>query len=229
MTRKNIFKKFWLVLCLHQLISCGQKENACFDKKCIYLSGHDATYMGVFIDQSSDSTLYSIQLKTGGGNFLFQKKMKYIVERMPSLKHPDKFISESTTGFIENNEGIWLHPPRVDKFKFITQLAPYPEVRFPITPGDSLSGSIHMMGNWGDWTGHSSEFYLHVVTDTSIATIDGLEKAYILKGCGSILEKTSCVTYIFSNTRGFIYAKYENSDLETFEMKRHLDKGEFSF
>ena len=54
------------------------------------------------------------------------------------------------------------------QFKFITQLAPYPEVQLPIIKGDSIKGNINMLGNWGKWSGNSSDFYLYVEKDTSL-------------------------------------------------------------
>ncbi|MCC5916591.1 MAG: hypothetical protein JJU02_04610 [Cryomorphaceae bacterium] len=215
-----ILKKSMLYLLVGFLFfSCGNTGDSCFDQTCIYLQGTEHTYQGIFVDQDSDTTFYEIQLISGGGHFLLQKKLKYIVERVPNTKHPEKFLSESTTGFTETVEGIWLHPPRVDKFRYITQLAPYPEVKFPLTLNDTIAGSIHMMGNWGDWTGHSSSFHLTVASDTVLKNAGATESAFVLKGCGTILNDISCVSYVFSPNRGFVYAKYQNSRSEFFEMR----------
>ncbi|WP_160171945.1 hypothetical protein [Schleiferia thermophila] len=200
--------------------SCGNKSISCFNDKCLYLPASNVFYNAVFIEGNKDSTFYEIQMITTKSNFLFQNKLKYIVERIPNLTYPEKFLSESTTGFIETQERIWLHPPRTAQFKFITQLAPYPEVLLPINIGDSISGKINMLGNWGDWSGKSSEFYLNVVKDSTLTINERTDTVYILNGCGKILTEISCVNYLFSFTYGFIYAYYTNNNGQRFIMKR---------
>jgi hypothetical protein len=150
---------------------------------------------------------------------LFQNKLRYIVERVPNAKHPNTFVSESTTGFTESEKTIWLHPPRADKFKFITQLAPYPEVRFPILIGDTIFGNIQMYSNWGDWTGHASEFYLTTLSDATLHFNSNMEPAYILCGYGTIKQDTACVTYVFSPKLGPVSGAYSNNQGKAFFMK----------
>lgn len=215
----NIMKANILIFFLVTLFYCSHKNQDCFESNCLFALGNTSIYDAYFIQNDSDTTHYIITLKAGSGKFLMQNKLKYIVERPPSENNPDHFLSESTTGFIESGNRIWLHPPRVDKFKFITQLAPYPEVNLPLQLGDTITGSIKMVANWDEWTGHSSEYYLTVEADTTVTFMDNKEDGYLLRGCGNILNDTSCVFYIFSLNKGFIYAGYQNNKGETFEMK----------
>lgn len=217
---RAVVRKFLIMTALFFGFSCGNKSISCFNDKCLYLPSSHVFYDAVFVESNKDSTFYKIQMKTSRSNFLFQNKMKYIVERTPNLTYPENFLAESTTGFIETKERIWLHPPRTAQFKFITQLAPYPEVLLPINIGDSISGKINMFGNWGEWSGKSSEFYLNVVKDTTLTINEKTDTVYILSGCGEILLATSCVKYLFSFIYGFIYADYTNNNGQRFIMKR---------
>ena len=200
--------------------SCSNKPLSCFNDNCVYLPNNQVSFDAFFVDSMADTTRYQIQLITSTHRFLFQNKLKYIVERIPNKRLPEKFLSESTTGFIESSERIWLHPPRTAQFKFITQLAPYPEVLLPIKVGDSLSGSINMLGNWGDWSGETSKFYLYVEKDSTLMLEKNIEKIYILKGCGEISSEVSCVKYLFSYNYGFVFWDYSNNKGQRFLMKK---------
>ena len=191
-------------------------DDLCVD--CIYLNGDTVQFDAYYIASSFDTTFYSVELISSPSRFLAQRKLNYIVtgynERNRSTK---KLISESTTGFFEDTTRIWLHPPRVDKFERITQLAPYPEVNLPLRIGDTIRGKITMAFNWGEWNGHSSRYYLAVVD--SMARANSNETVYVLNGCGKILNDSSCVEYLFSTTRGFIKASYAYGGKEFFYME----------
>lgn len=217
---RAVVGKFLPITALFFSFSCGNKPMSCFNDKCLYLPDSHSLYDAFFVEKYKDTTYYEIQMFTKKSKFLFQNKLKYIIERTPNTIFPERFLSESTTGFIETKERIWLHPPRTAQFKFITQLAPYPEVQLPINIGDSITGNINMLGNWGDWSGKSSEFYLYVEKDSSLVLNGKLDNIYILKGCGSIQSDISCVKYLFSFTYGFIYAVYKNNKGQQFLMKR---------
>jgi len=185
---------------------------------CIYMPNNNSEYTGYYVNEARDTTFYKINLISSSKGFLLQKKLKYIVTRLKDKNATSgDYTSESTTGFTEDSNRIWLHPPRADKFKYITQLAPYPEVLFPMTPGDTIKGKIHMVANWGQWSGKSSEYYL-TVADTLLDKRNN-ETRYILKGCGHILNDISCVEYLFSLSKGFINAHYSFNGKEHFYME----------
>ncbi len=55
-----------------------------------------------------------------------------------------KFIS---TGIIENSNRIWMHPPRLGKFK-ILEYSPFPEIKFPTYVGKSWIWELTPGSNW---------------------------------------------------------------------------------
>jgi hypothetical protein len=215
-TMKNIIP---FALIAFTSLNCSKPNSSCFKGNCLYNQGQKSNYQAYFISPTSDTTWYQIKLITEDKLFLFQKKLKYVVERIPNSSFPSSFISESTTGYFEDFNRIWLHPPRTDIFKWMTQLAPYPEVKNPMEIGDTIRGSINMLGNWGAWSGHASSFYLTAVKDSVILNQGQRDSVLVLSGCGNLLEDTSCVTYLFSFTQGFIFAEYQNNKGEKFVMK----------
>lgn len=212
-------KYFVVSAFLFSFTACNNFTSSCYNDNCLYLTDTIINYNCQFIHNEGDTTFYDLKLQTSKSFFLLQRKLQYTVERKPNNRFPNGFRSVSTTGFKESSNRVWLHPPRADQFKYITQLAPYPEVKLPVEIGDTLSGNINMLTNWGEWSGKSSNYFLQVETDTTIRVNKKLESAFILKGCGNILEDTSCVTYHFLENHGFVFADYKNNKGERFIMK----------
>ncbi len=202
--------KYSLLLGVLLFISCTSKENKLYQSEKVW--HYEAEY------RSADSLFnYEIQM-IPGGMFLLQQKIKWIVTLPDSISTNEfLFRSESTTGFKENDSKIWLHPPRTHQFKYITQLAPYPQVQFPLTLGDTISGSINMVSNWGEWNGKSSKYWL-VLTDKEYSPVYR-DTLWVLKGEGVLGKDTASVTHRFSQTQGFISSVYKNNKGEYFEMK----------
>ncbi len=134
-----------------------------------------------------------------------------------NLKLESNFKSESTTGFKESKDHIWLHPPRADKFKKITQLAPYPQIELPSSVGQEYTGSIFMASNWGEWSGKSSTYFLKVDSTFLDSAIN--EEVVSLSGLGYLEKDTCSVNYLFSSKLGFYYWHYTYNNAITFEMK----------
>lgn len=191
-------------------ISCTSKENK------LYQSGKIWNYEAEY--RSVDSLFnYEIQM-IPGGSFLFQQKIKWLVTVPDSLRTEGfLFRSDATTGFIESEEKIWLHPPRTHRFKYITQLAPYPQVQFPLVLGDTIKGSINMVGNWGAWNGKSTSYELVLTSKEYSAMYQ--DSLWVLQGRGVLEQDTATVTHRFSETKGFVESLYENNRGVYFYMK----------
>lgn len=191
-------------------ISCTSNQNKLYQAGKIWY--YDAEY------HNSDSLFnYRIEL-IPGGVFLLQQKIKWIVI-LPNnnVENEVLFRSEATTGFKENDSEIWLHPPRSHQFKYLTQLAPYPQVKLPLILGDTIKGSINMVSNWGEWNGKSSRYQL-VLTDKKYSSVYQ-DTLWLLKGKGILEQDTASVTHWFSKTEGFVSSIYANNKGEYFEMK----------
>ena len=71
---------------------------------------------------------------------------------------PEFWIKTDTTGVIENEEKVWIHPIRNNEF-FKTEVAPFPTVLFPIS--DTLmkkhNPKIYILRNWGIYSDSVTE------------------------------------------------------------------------
>jgi hypothetical protein len=156
-------------------------------------------------------------LESGNSLFLFQNELQYKVRKYKSFRKQDwNFKSESTTGFRENQSGIWLHPPRTDKFKRITQLAPYPQINYPLNEGEKSDGGITMAFNWGDWSGKKT--YYEIMVESVKKSPLSEDTIVTLSGIGTLENDTCSVNFLFSTKDGFYKWDYNWNDSVKFEM-----------
>lgn len=52
--------------------------------------------------------------------------------------------NKSHTGVVEKEEKIWIHPPRMGKFKQFTEFAPFPELNFPLKKDKTWKGTLFL-------------------------------------------------------------------------------------
>jgi hypothetical protein len=64
---------------------------------------------------------------------------------LPSLG----WIESDTTGFVENDEACWFHPPRHNQYK-ILELAPFPRVEYPLEKNRSYASILYIGDAWAE-------------------------------------------------------------------------------
>jgi hypothetical protein len=120
------------------------------------------------------------------------------------------WINEERTGVIENVEKVWMHPFRANQFTF-TEVAPFPEVEFPLKVGKSWTGQLRIQQGWGDWENTSGNFLYEVVAreaaETAYAT---LQDCWKIKSRASYSFGASYLDYWFHDTLGFVKMDYRN-------------------
>jgi hypothetical protein len=125
---------------------------------------------------------------------------------------------EETTGLIENEKNIWLHPPRVYLFR-IMELNPFPYIKFPLKKGKSWKWKLYVGSGYGDsrwktWEGLMTIHYKYKVLDTNYL----IESSMGTLSCYKIYAKTWCkcghstlVSY-FHPSYGFVRQEFVNID-----------------
>lgn len=156
---------------------------------------------GFYDDQDSIVRVDTIELTTYNQRFLiFQNKVTW------SLKKGNKEI-EQTTGIVENENKIWLHPPRFDDYYEYTEYSAFPEVRKPIMVGETWSTTL-MLGSYA-----TEESGPKLEVAYKIESVDTLEmnplnrKAIILgQGTSGLGKYEALMT--FTDKLGFIEMNY---------------------
>lgn len=119
-------------------------------------------------------------------------------------------------GAIQDSSKVWIHPVRANQY-IITELAPFPEVRFPLKEDKSWSAGLTVFESFGSFEGHIDKFY-NVNKVVNRNYVFGNLECWEIKA-ESIHDRlgSSRLTYYFNNEYGFTemnYHFYNNKRLE---------------
>ncbi len=126
-------------------------------------------------------------------------------------KLPDHgWIKETKMGIIENVEKIWMHPFRSNQFSF-TEVAPFPEIKYPIEIGKSWTGQLSIQEGWGDWENTYGNFDYKIVSQEPIETEYGkIDLCWKVESKSNYPFGQSTFDYWFSEVFGFVKMSYRN-------------------
>lgn len=114
------------------------------------------------------------------------------------------------TGIIENVKQIWMHPFRSNQFLF-TEVAPFPEVKWPLYNGKSWTGELNIYNGWGDWNNSSGKFVYKVENKEDIQTQFGLiGDCWKIESIATYPFGKSFLDYWFNEELGFVKMNYIN-------------------
>jgi hypothetical protein len=137
-------------------------------------------------------------------------------------KFQDQFsigwFSTDTTGVIENETKVWLHPPRHNQYS-LTEIAPFPDFRKNLTKGDTYSSILYTGSGFGVWDGRKIKS-IYLVEDVRIEHGDTL---WTISAKSALNEDTNSCVFVFSLKKGFIALDYRFFDGDTMTMKMKKD------
>lgn len=119
-----------------------------------------------------------------------------------------QWVNQSATGIIDNEKMVFLHPFRDNQYYF-TQIAPFPEVIYPLYVGKRWSAALNIGGGWGIWDGQRLETTYQVVEKESL-TINSNEYINCWKISSSAASDlgVSYLTMWFDEEFGFVKFNY---------------------
>lgn len=130
-----------------------------------------------------------------------------------------RWMEQGIEGVIENVEEIWMHPFRFNQFNF-TEVAPFPEIKFPLNIGKTWTGQLRIMEGWGDWTNSSGNFEYEVVANETITTKFGsIENCWHIKSKSKYPFGNSTLEYWFNESLGFVKKEYKNYGDQTLSIE----------
>lgn len=119
------------------------------------------------------------------------------------------------TGLVENEENVWMHPPRNNFFR-ILQLNPYPFIKKPYTIGNKWASKLSMDNsrsnkNWKEWDGIiENKCKYEIIDKVNLNTNLGKLVCYKIKSTAkSRIGETSLMAY-FNEKYGFVKLDYTN-------------------
>jgi hypothetical protein len=123
----------------------------------------------------------------------------------------------SSSGAIENEGNVWMHPPRDYYFK-ILEINPYPYIKAPYRVGTIWNWQLTIGNNWADerwktWEGQIKNEYTYEITDKTILKTEfGDIECFVVEGkAKSSIGETSLTSY-FNPKYGFVKLDYTNID-----------------
>lgn len=133
------------------------------------------------------------------------------------LTSKEKENYSEQTGLIENEQNIWMHPPRTLLFR-ILELNPFPFIQAPYQVGNQWNWSLEIGQFWGDerwktWEGRITNDYTYNITDVKkIQTPLGEVTCFVIKCEAKSRIGLTYLTALFSFVYGFIQLDYTNID-----------------
>ncbi|MDR3287370.1 MAG: hypothetical protein LBT27_08000 [Prevotellaceae bacterium] len=131
----------------------------------------------------------------------------------------------ATSSFIENDDEVWIHPPRSYFFK-ILELNPFPYIKKPYITGSKWTWDLDYIGSsWGDvrWKTWEKKIINHVnyeiTGDTVMQTAIGKLKCFITKATATNELGTTYLTSYFNEKYGFVELDYINIDNSKITLK----------
>ncbi len=196
------------------------------------------TLANTFVHLIPDGTGWGDEAASSQSQVIF----KYEFDLQDSIDHYEEvektvghefWIDKDTTGVIENEKQVWIHPIRNNEF-FKTEIAPFPVVRFPIS-NESIQkekSKIVIMRNWGIYSPSETETTYQYIGKEKRKYPFQKEEIPCHKFTGEAynsLHGKSTLEYYFNENFGFtemIYSTYDGDKIifEINEIYSDLDK-----
>ncbi|MDF1546290.1 MAG: hypothetical protein P1P88_00620 [Bacteroidales bacterium] len=151
--------------------------------------------------------------------------------KYPQVNGDRKF--SSSTGVIENEKNVWMHPPR-DRFFRILEINPFPFIQAPYEIGNKWNWSLGIGSFWGDerWKNWNesieNQYDYEIVGKEKIKLEIGEVECYIIESIARSSIGQTRLTAYFNMEIGFVKLDYTNIDstrtvleLIDFEKKEH--------
>jgi hypothetical protein len=193
---------FIFLLVMSEFVT-GQVYSA--DKKFEY----DITY---FQNQENLSTHETITLTMTGRKWKWsENQLEGVWTYFTKPKTEKKFqkqktigwLKVDTTGIIENENKVWLHPPRHNQY-LLTEISPFPDFRKNLKIGDSYNMFLSIGKGFGDWTDKKIKFS-YVIKNIEQQSDDTL---WTTEASSQLDGKSNNCKFIFSEKKGFILLDY---------------------
>ncbi len=124
------------------------------------------------------------------------------------------FETVNSTGAVDNDKNLWIHPPRNGFFNAL-ETAPFPFIKRPLTIGASwqdemLIGEGWEGEKWGKWEGKLLlQYEYKVVGREKMATAIGEIECMVIESTATTDRANTHLKSYFSETYGFIRLEYE--------------------
>ncbi len=124
------------------------------------------------------------------------------------------YASKSSTGAVENDKNIWIHPIRKGFFNSL-ETAPFPFVKRPLEIGSEWTDQMQIgqgWGNemWGQWEGQLLQTYNYKIVGTEkLETRIGEINCFVIESIAKSSVGETKLKSFFSKKYGFVRLEYK--------------------
>jgi len=170
------------------------------------------------IDSANEKTFTKVKMTVNESNPVsFPSDYSQTVIDYEILNQTGESRGYSSTGLVENQQNIWMHPPRDLLFR-ILQLNPWPFIQKPYEVGNTFGWKLGIGDAWGDerwknFEGSVENVYHYEITDKAYFSVlmGDLECFKIEATAESRIGKSGLTAY-FNQEYGFVKLEYLNID-----------------
>jgi len=206
----------------------------------IFKAGKTYHYKAIYLSSNNDTLSNRfVLMKTTGERWEWQPEKQDLVYyefpdyKADSIKLSNHDInkefqfwrSQTGEGVIENIEQVWMHPIRINQYKF-TEIAPFPQVQLPLKKGKKWGNPIRIDEGWGEWNGLTIESTYKITGQTTFKLNDLKIDCWIIKSVAKCHLGESKLTTYFNEEFGFVKMVYQNyvNEKLVFELKNMEEK-----
>jgi len=133
-------------------------------------------------------------------------------------KNGESFYPKTSSGLIENEINVWIHPFRRSTYFAMLNINPYPYVQYPIEVDNTyhwelgVGGSAYIDPIWAMWDGTTIRKHSYQVTGKetiALPFVDSVE-VHVIKATSTSEIGDSGATFKFSDKYGFVEMNFEN-------------------
>lgn len=194
----------------------------------IFKAGKTYHYKAIYLSSNNDTLSNRfVLMKTTGERWEWQpEKQDLVYYEFPDYKTDSINLSDhdinkevqfwnnqTGEGVIENIEQVWMHPIRINQYKF-TEIAPFPEVQFPLKKGKKWDNPTMIDEGWGEWNGLTIESTYKTAGQTTFKLNDLKIECWIIKSVAKCQLGESKLTTYFNEEFGFVKMEYQNYENE---------------
>jgi len=135
--------------------------------------------------------------------------------KYPQVNGDRKF--SSSTGVIENDKNVWMHPPR-DRFFRILEINPFPFIQEPYEIGNKWNWYLGIGSFWGDerwktWNESIENHYDYEIVDKRKIKLEiGEIECFVIESTATSSIGQTKLTAYFNKVIGFVKLDYTNID-----------------
>lgn len=195
---------------------------------------HDRAWKFVPMDSIDENTIKKVKITVKYG---LEPMIKHIPDYNQTiiqyvyLTENGKAPFSGSSGVIENENNIWMHPPR-DRYFQILELNPFPFIKAPYEIGNEWDWNLTIGSGWSDerwkvWEGQIENIYKYKIVDKKkIQTQFGETECFVIESTAkSRIGETKLISY-FNPEYGFVRLEYTNIDQSktNLELTEHTEE-----